>query len=76
MRWSVPACEAVAPPMHPFRFFLGQFLALLPLVAAFAQAPIRELPSTPAEVVALLRASDAAAATQQELLSQRPAAKS
>jgi hypothetical protein len=61
--------------MHPFRFFLGQFLAFFPFVAAFAQAPIRELPGTPAEVATLLRASDTAMATQQELLSWRAAAK-
>ena len=59
----------------PFlRFFLVQFLAVVPALLAVAQEPL-QLPTTPAEVAALLRASDAAAARQQELLAERNATK-
>ena len=61
--------------MHPFRFLLVQFLALAPAVHAFGQEPPQQLPTTPAAVAALFRASDAATAREQELLAERTVAK-
>ncbi len=61
--------------MHRLRFLLVQFLAFAPAVFTFGQEPPLQLPTTPAEVATLLKASDSATAIQQELLSQRAAAK-
>ncbi len=61
--------------MYSLRIFLLHFLLFVPAVCVFAREQPLELPTTPAQVAALLQASDAAAAFQQKLVSERAAAK-
>ena len=61
--------------MRSLRILLAQFLAVFPALAALAEEPLLRIPTTPAEVAELIKASDGAVATERELLSKRAAAK-